>query len=293
MIAYQALRETAAWFDLSERGKIRVTGEDAGRLLHAMTTNNVKDLQPGQGLYAFFLTDKGRIQADANIFRIGDEFLLDTEPEIGAKIYLHLDKYIIADDAYVTDETADWFEYAVEGPKSAAIIDGPPNLLDIVIKDGSYIAKVPLGFRIWSRQPKQFDIPQATAEEARTVRLEKGIPRYGEDLSERYLVQETQQLQAVHFSKGCYLGQEIVERVRSQGKVHRLLTPIRITATIPPPPGTKLTANGSPAGEITSAAYSPALNEVVALAYLRSEVIDTRAAMTIETETTVQVHLAC
>jgi aminomethyltransferase len=103
------------------------------------------------------------------------------------------------------------------------------------------------------------------------VRLEHGRARYGEDISERYLVQETQILSAVSFNKGCYLGQEIVERIRSRGQVHRLLTPVRIRTANVPAPGTKLRSRDKDAGEITSAAFSPALNETVALAYLRTE----------------------
>ncbi|MGH9583535.1 MAG: glycine cleavage T C-terminal barrel domain-containing protein, partial [Bryobacteraceae bacterium] len=112
---------------------------------------------------------------------------------------------------------------------------------------------------------------RADAEAARAVRIENGLPRYGEEITERYLVQETQQMHAVHFSKGCYLGQEIVERVRSRGQVHRLLMPVRVKTNTPPPPGAKLTAGGADAAEIASAAYSPAFGEVVALAYVRTE----------------------
>jgi folate-binding protein YgfZ len=101
------------------------------------------------------------------------------------------------------------------------------------------------------------------------VRLEHGKPRYGQDLSERYLAQEANQPQALHFSKGCYLGQEIVERVRSRGQIHRVLTPLQLDIIEPPAPGTKLQVDGKDAAEITSAAFSPALNKVVALAYVR------------------------
>ncbi len=113
------------------------------------------------------------------------------------------------------------------------------------------------------------------------MRLENGRPRYGEEISERYLVQETQQQHAVHSNKGCYLGQEIVERVRSRGQVHRLLTPIRIKSTTPPEAGTKLMVDGKPAGEIASAAYSPALREVVALAYIRTEAEQAKPQMVV------------
>jgi folate-binding protein YgfZ len=106
----------------------------------------------------------------------------------------------------------------------------------------------------------------ASDDDYKVVRLENGRPRYGEDISERYLAQETNQLRALHFSKGCYLGQEIVERVRSRAQIHRVLMRVEIEGTEPPAPGTKLGA-----AEITSAAYSPALGKVVALAYVRSE----------------------
>src|SRR6476661_5547551 len=95
---YQALRETAGTLDLSARGKIFLTGEDRVRLLHAMTTNHIQQLQPGQGCYAFFLNPQGRILADANVFCRQDDFLLDVEPETRERLYQHLDKYIIADD---------------------------------------------------------------------------------------------------------------------------------------------------------------------------------------------------
>ena len=112
-------------------------------------------------------------------------------------------------------------------------------------------------------------VPEATADDARTVRIEHGRPRYGEEITERYLVQETRQLQAVHFAKGCYLGQEIVERVRSQAQIHRALHRLEIEGTAAPEPGTKLTAGDAPAGEIASAVFSPATGKVVALAYVR------------------------
>ncbi len=119
---YQALREHAAWIDLSRRGKIRVTGEDRARLLHAMTTNHVEGLKPGEGCYAFFLNAQGRILGDANVLCFEDHILLDTEPETRHKLFEHLDRYIIADDATIEDATERLATIAVEGPESAAIL---------------------------------------------------------------------------------------------------------------------------------------------------------------------------
>ena len=114
-------------------------------------------------------------------------------------------------------------------------------------------------------------LPEATAEDARTVRIEHGRPRYGEEITERYLVQETGQMQAVNFTKGCYLGQEIVERVRSRAQIHRVLCSLEIDTAEAPAAGTKLTSKSEPtaAAEIASAVFSPALGKVVALAYVR------------------------
>jgi tRNA-modifying protein YgfZ len=116
MTGYEGLHSHAAWIDLSDRGKIRVTGEDRARLLHAMSTNDINSLPSGQGLYAFFLNDKGRILADAYIYNLGDALFLDTEPETAEKLHDHLDRYIIADDAELSDETHAWAAIELAGP---------------------------------------------------------------------------------------------------------------------------------------------------------------------------------
>ncbi len=300
MSGYEALRESAAWLDLSNRGKLRVSGEDRARLLHAMSTNHVQGLEPGQGLYAFFLTAQGRILADANIYNLGETLFLDTEPETAVKLREHLDKYIIADDATVEDETAKWSEIALEGPQGVSCaeqlgISVPQKKYSVADWADGFVARVastgPEGIRIFLsaaekdnllRRMEPLGIPNATDEAARIVRLENGIARYGEDISERYLVQETQATHAVHFNKGCYLGQEIVERVRSRAQIHRVLTPVHIQSSTTPAPGTKLTLDGKDAAEITSAVYSPALGEVVGLAYVRTEAAREKPPMVVK-----------
>ena len=289
MTGYEALRERTAWVDLSTRGKIRVTGEDRARLLHGMCTNDIQNLRSGGGLYAFFLSDKGRVLADACIYNRGDNLLLDTEPEIAAKLRDHLDRYIIADDAALEDETANWAAIGLEGPQSLDFgrtigIAIPEKKYSVEDWESGFVARIassgPEGLRIFIPVERKEEliqrlatlgIPNASGEECRIVRLENGIPRYGEEIGERYLAQETQAMHAIHFNKGCYLGQEIVERVRSRGQVHRLLTPIRIQSSAPPASGIKLIADGKAVAEISSAIYSPALGEVVGFAYVRTE----------------------
>jgi aminomethyltransferase len=289
MKGYDALRNKVAWLDVSGRGKIRVTGEDRARLLHAMTTNHIEQLMPGTGCYAYFLSAQGRILADVNVLCRPDHFLLDTEPETREKVYRHLDKFIIADDVTLEDQTAGTATIALEGPASAGVLKtlGAPApesdcgseewanglVARATVAGGpGWLLMVPVGERDSLIRRLEEAGAEAGDEEAfRTVRIENSRPRYGEDLTERYLAQEANQPRALHFTKGCYLGQEIVERVRSRGQVHRILVPILLDATVPPPSGTKLQHEGANVAEITSAAYSPALGKVIGLAYVRME----------------------
>jgi len=288
MTGYEALRNGAAWMDLSARGKIKLTGEDRARLLHAMTTNHIQQLTPGSGCYAFFLNDKGRVLADANVLCRPDYFLLDVEPETRQPLYQHLDRFIIADDVTLEDATDTIATIALEGPRAAEVLErtGAPSpdaeystvqwgesIVARLNSTGSpgFFVFVPVAEKaaLISRL-KAAGAEPADAEAARVVRLEHGKPRFSEDISDRFLAQEANQPQALHFNKGCYLGQEIVERVRSRGQIHRVLKPLVLDIREPPAPGTKLELNGTGAAEITSAAYSPALGKVVALAYVRT-----------------------
>jgi aminomethyltransferase len=285
---YQALRESAAWFDLSARGRIRATGEDRKRLLHAMTTNHVQELAPGQGLYAFFLNAQGRVLADAVILCAEDHLLISTEPETRQKVFEHIDRFIIADDVALEDVTETSCEFALEGPQAAwtlAALGAPlpeaeHNWMpwdDVTVLRGTSTGQP--GFRLIAPVEKRAEMqallasmaPEAADVDVLAVRLENGRPRYGDDITERYIAHETGQMQALHFQKGCYLGQEIVERVRSRGLVNRQLTPLSISGTTIPASGDKIFDGEKAVGEVTSAAWSPSGNSVRALAYLRLE----------------------
>jgi folate-binding protein YgfZ len=284
---YQALREGAAWLDLSARGRLRVTGEDRARWLHAMASNHVEQLQPGQGCYAFLLNAQGRILGDLNLLCFEESFLLDTEPETRLSSLEHLDRHIIADDVTLADVTGETTELGVEGPESAGVL----KALGAPVPEADY-SHAPWGTRVVARlsatgvpgfalfaprdertglvwQLESAGALAAGPEAVRTVRIELGHPRYGEDLTDKHLPQETQLLHALHFNKGCYLGQEIVERIRSRGGVHRFLVRLAIDTREPPPPGARIAATGKDVGEITSAVYSPAAGRVVALGYVR------------------------
>ena len=264
-------------------------GADRARLLHALTTNHIQQLKPGQGCYAFFLNAQGHIQADANLFCLEDRFLLDTEPETREKLLRLVDKYIIADDVTLADVTETLASVAVEGPRAAQLLSGmgapaPEQDYAHAAWGDARIARASVtgepGFRIfmpaeartdWIARLESAGASRATAEDARIVRLEHGKPRYGDDIFDTTLPQETQQMHAVHFTKGCYLGQEIVERIRSRGHVNRLLVKLEFDGTELPAKGAKVFADSAEAGEITSSAFSPALGRIVALAYVRAQ----------------------
>jgi len=278
---YRAVRETSGQIDLNSRGRIKVSGEDRARLLHAMTTNQVKELVSGTGCYAFFLNAQGRVLADANILCFDDYLLLDVEPESRTFLVSHLDKYIIADDVTIDDITESTVSLGIEGPGAEAAVRSaglpapetplthqPADSL-VVIRASSTGAP---GFRIigpvGSEEPAT-GLIHVSAADAKAVRLEHFFPRYRDDITNANLPQETGVTDALHFSKGCYLGQEIVERVRSRGHVNRILTGLRIEGDQPVERGDKISFEGAEVGEITSSAYSPALGETVAMGYLR------------------------
>jgi len=253
-----------------------------------MTTNHVQQMKPGDGMYAFFLNAQGRILADAYVLCFADHFLLDTAPETRQVVYGHLDQYIIADDVTLEDVTEETFSFGLEGPKAADTaarcgMQAPHHRFSHVSSGEFVVAAIsstgPHGVRIYGpTRHKEEAIATiegagaiaASEEDAETVRIENFVPRYGCDITEHTLPQETQQMHALHFQKGCYLGQEIVERIRSRGHVNRLLMGFRIeSSTTPPPPGTKLMLEGQPAGEVTSSAA--ANGAVFGLAYVRTQ----------------------
>lgn len=294
MTGLEALRDGVALLDVSARGRIRATGEDRKRLFHAMTTNQVQELEPGQGVYAFFLTAQGKILADAVIACREEHLLIDLEPETREKILQHLDKFIIADDVTLTDDTAGTCEIAVEGPKAAEWLaskgaPAPEREYSSLAWGERLVVKASLtgqpGYRVIARTEDRENLLDGaavvTAKDAEVVRLENGRPRYGVDFSETNIAHETGLMHALHFSKGCYLGQEIVERVRSRGLVQRVLTPLRIQGSSVPAPGDKVMAGETEAGKITSAAYSDRETAVRALAFVRLQHLRAGAALTV------------
>jgi folate-binding protein YgfZ len=271
---YDALREGVAWLDLGARGRILARGRDRARLLHAISSNEIKKMVPGDSCYAFLLNPQGRIQADMHLLCLADRFLIDTEDSLREKVRQLIRRYIIADQVELEDVTAQTVSIGVEGPAAARVELAPGGEQTIapftVTGQPGYRVYCPAGSKAaLVERLESAGARPASAHDARVVRIENGKPLYGEDIRDTTLPQETQQMQAVSFNKGCYLGQEIVERIRAQGRVNKKLERLELEGSEPPAPGARLTVGGRDA-EITSAVYSPHFGKVIALAYVRA-----------------------
>ncbi len=259
--------ENTYLLDLSAHGRIRATGEDRARLIHALSTNHIQQLQPGQGTYAFFLTAQGRILADAHILCFPDSLLLDLEPETREPMMKHIDHYIIADDVTLDDETDRTFCFGIEGAAAPAFLNRlsipiPVTRESHLVWENLTVAAISAtgagGHRVYGPMERKGEIWQrlltagAVQSELHALRLHFFQPRYGEDITEKTLAQETSLPNALHFQKGCYIGQEIVERIRSRTHVNRMLAGLRFTSQPAPVPGTPVVAGDSEIGKITS-----------------------------------------
>jgi folate-binding protein YgfZ len=307
-----AILNGAAVASLDDRAFLRVTGSDATRWLNGMVTNSVQALAPGEGCYNFLLNAQGRILGDCTIFREpnGEQpaFVLATSKQQIDAIQKHLDHFIIMDDVELTPMERYSHSVVLIGPKAPEVLrkmenpsagcssfaDSAPLRLHYYPQTGSQLitpAEGPIPcFEISPTFPVEGLVDEAKAagaiavspEALNAMRLLMGAPAYGVDITEKYLPQETNQPNALHFNKGCYLGQEIVERIRSRGQVHRLLTPLTLTGELPKELPAPLEADGKAVGEITSAAIVPLAegDQILALGYVRREALDTHAALT-------------
>jgi folate-binding protein YgfZ len=289
------LRAACAAYDLGWRAKLLVTGGDRVRWLNGMLSNNIRDLPLGRGNYNFLLNPQGRILADMYVYNRGDYLLLDTDAWQAPQLREIFEKYIIMDDVEVTEVGEKLTALGVQGPKSRAVLRAagleisatdPLQVADLVWNGiGCSLTRtdVPLAdtFEIWlapANVAAAWDgLLAASAKpvgtEALTMfRLLAGVPQYGRDIRDRDLPQETGQDRALNFQKGCYLGQEIVERIHSRGQVHRKLTGLVVDGA-PPAPGAKVQAGGKEVGEVTSALAVPINGgkRTLALGYIRRE----------------------
>ena len=292
---FHALMSASGVYDPGSRAKISLTGSDRVRWLNGMVTNNVRDLQPGRGVYAFLLNPQGHILGDLYAYNRGESLLVDTDQVQVERILAVFDKYIIMDDVEVANLSGT-AAIGIAGPKSGEALLAAgfeiPELAPLQFVEISWQqirVTVVRGdnpgvesFELWVAPADTQRVREALVQEGakpvgaaalERLRIAAGIPRYGVDIRERDLPQETEQERALNFSKGCYVGQEIVERIRSRGQVRRKFTGLEISGPLPAA-GSKIQVDGKDVGEITSATSVPMAggDRRLGLGYIRREV---------------------
>ncbi len=288
-------------YDLGFRARISLTGGDRVRWLNGMVTNNIRDLAVGHGVYAFLLNPQGRILGDMFVYNQGEALIVETDRSQVEKIIATFDHYIIMDDVEVANISDQQTAIGLTGPRSRAVLNRGgievPNLESCQVITptcscdcGCVTCTVICGecepqesYEVWLAPQDVYKTWQALiaagatpvgSEALEIQRIVAGIPLYGVDIRERDLPQETEQTRALNFNKGCYVGQEIVERIRSRGNVHRKFTGFVVEGAAALAAGDKIVSGDKDVGEITSVAAlrTASGNQTVALGYIRREV---------------------
>jgi folate-binding protein YgfZ len=306
---FAALRNACGVYDLGYRVQISLTGGDRVRWLNGMVTNNIRDLQPGQGIYAFLLNPQGHILGDLYAYNRGESILVDTDRSQVDKILATFDHYIIMDDVEVKNLGDEMTALGIAGPKSRQMLTAAgiqiPDAEPLQVFEAKCTCNCDCvscigvrgddpaieSYELWLAPRDVRKTWDALVEQGATPigsdalelhRIVSGIPRFGVDIRERDLPQETEQARALNFNKGCYIGQEIVERIRSRGAVHRKFTGFLADAEAAIAAGAKIVAGEKEVGEVTSVASLPRQKTVV-LGYIRREVATPGREVTIGT----------
>lgn len=302
-----AVRRGAGWFELGRRGLLEVRGGERLRWLDGMVTADIRKLEPGtprSGCAALALTPKGRIVADLYVLAFGDRFWLECDGAAREALQERLSRSIVADDVLLVDRSDEFARFSVEGPEAGARLEAL-GARPLPAERGAFaevrlagVEAVVAAFG-WSGEAAfQLLVPAAGAAAVRealaragqepawlrgdrevleVLRVEAGIPRYGAELGEDTLPAEARMMHAVAPGKGCYAGQEVVERMRSRGRVGHLLVGLSVAAPESAPVGAALLPGEPPApggeqrpvGEVTSAVIS-AVAGSIALGFVRS-----------------------
>lgn len=297
--AYERATTGAVWVDRRASGRLRFEGRDAVSFLHALVSNDVESLQPGQGVYATYLTPQGRMLADLRLYRTTDAVFAGVAPGLASRLVERFDQVIFTEQVTIKDMSSDLAQIAVIGPHAAGVLarafgiaesalDALP-VLSHVEAQGALIARtddaaVP-SFDVWIGVTNYDEIAsRLTSSGAAHVdetaldalRIEAGRPRFGADMTEDTIPLEAGLLErAISTTKGCYVGQEVIIRVlhRGGGRVAKRLMRIEFDADVRdvPAAGTTIRSNDADVGRITSAAWSPGKQRVVALGYVHRD----------------------
>ncbi len=254
------LRAEGGAFSIGPRSRCRVTGSDSRRYLNGQLSNNLTTIKEGVAIPALLLTAKGKLCALVYVWNDGDAFIVDSDPDVAETLLPRLERYVVADDVTMEDISAQstgWHVFGMPIPEDSLKISR-------------------LGVPGYDTPSLPTDILEATAEELEILRIERGLPQWGKELTADTLPHEAGlDRTAVDFHKGCYVGQEVVSRIESVGRTNRILC--GFLGNFPAGQATTLvTATNEPAGTITSAALHFGMAQTAALGYLNSRISENR-----------------
>lgn len=292
-----AVRKGVGIMDLSDRGKIRVTGEDRVKWLQSLISNDILPLTDGQGIYSTFLTHKGKILSYFRVYQAGDALMLEDVGEIGDATFSALRKFLLFGTKAKMENCAEsWGLLLISGPKALEAIrsafgtdlsslkpltferleiDGQPALLVRTEETGETDFEILIPAdglrtaweRLWSVGESMGMKPFGT-QALETLRIEAGLPKAGTDLNEEIVPPEAN-LEGKSFSltKGCYPGQEVVARMDTYGAVRRRLVGVALSEPVVPERGAKLYSGEREVGWVSSAVQSPSLGKTIAFGF--------------------------
>jgi folate-binding protein YgfZ len=302
---YQAARDDAGVIDRSLVGKVTVTGRDRQTFLHAMLSNEIKSLQPGQGTGAALLDAHGKVMAILQVYVLEDRLLLELPPGLTEQTLQFLDKFLISEKAYFEAADETFCVLSVEGRGAEALLSrvsgrslelAPYQHVEVSVA-GAPVRVIRHsetggpGFQCWTmafhgaalwRALVQSGVTPVGAEALNVLRVEAGIPWYGHDVDETVILPETRLERLVSYNKGCYVGQEVVARVKYRGHVNRALSGLVLDGDHVPASGAKVLGDDKEIGRITSAVRSIALGQPIALGYVRREHLAPGTAVTVQ-----------
>ena len=290
---YEAIRNAAALIDLSPAAKFEVSGKNAVPFINGLITNDVKSLQVGEGTLAAFLNVQGKVVSICRFYQTDDHLLIECDGANRETLGKNLSRFVPAGEFFLQDVTDDLALLSLQGPIAAELflsltvqpVEAEPEYRNFhTMIDGTDVfitahsrAGLP-GFDIFVPRAAKADIQQkllqrgatlAGSEALEVARLEAGVPREGVDVTENNILLEAGYEKAVSYTKGCYLGQEIIARIHWRGQPARQLRGLLVEASEPPAKNTELwAADGKKVGEITSSVRSFALDQIIALAYV-------------------------
>ena len=261
---YRALRTDGGVVRRTDRGVLTITGADRAAWLQGLVTNDVASLAPGETRYAAYLTPQGRMITDLNVISRADRLLLDVPAPLAASLRERLDGLIFAEDAQVLDSSATLEVWSSIGPNDGAIID-------VIVEAG---------------QPHGVSYPEINLDTFEVVRIERGIPRFLADMETETIPLEAGiEDRAISFTKGCYVGQEVIVRVthRGGGRVAKKLVRWKAdpSAAVVPLAGARIFSEARDIGRVTSAAFSQGREAVVGLGYVHRDFVDPGTEVTV------------